>query len=448
MEDLYLNDIVNYYFKKLWIIVLITIVFIVGGLTYSFKIKTPMYKSTTSVILASGQTITQSDLTLYQKLINTYTQIAKSRNVLNNTISNLNLTYNYNQLKDNVTVSAVSDTEIINISVIDKSPTLAKKIADSIANNFKDEVASIYNLTNISILDESVVAQTPYNYNILKDTIIYVALGLFIGFVYVFLRYYFDRNIKSKEEVESRVNLPIMGSIRDFSKELKNIKSKDTVLLDSHPKASFVEDIKTLRTNLDFLSMDDSKIKKLLITSSIPGEGKSFVSSNLAISHALNNKKVLLIDCDLRKGIVHKKFNVKNIGLSNLIAKNDISNIHSYINHTHIENLDVITRGIVPPNPSELLNSNIFKTILNELEKEYDFIILDGTPITNLPDSLVVSGLVDKTVVVATIGYTPADLLSNTIKSLKNVNAPLAGVIINKIPMTKNGYYYYNYKYE
>jgi capsular polysaccharide biosynthesis protein len=202
MEDLYLNDIVNYYFKKLWIIVLITIVFIVGGLTYSFKIKTPMYKSTTSVILASGQTITQSDLTLYQKLINTYTQIAKSRNVLNNTISNLNLTYNYNQLKDNVTVSAVSDTEIINISVVDKSPTLAKKIADSIANNFKDEVASIYNLTNISILDESVVAQTPYNYNILKDTIIYVALGLFIGFVYVFLRYYFDRNIKSKEEVE------------------------------------------------------------------------------------------------------------------------------------------------------------------------------------------------------------------------------------------------------
>ncbi len=240
MEDLYLNDIVNYYFKKLWIIVLISIVCIVGGLTYSFKIKTPMYKSTTSVILASGQTITQSDLTLYQKLINTYTQIAKSRNVLNNTISNLNLNYNYNQLKDNVTVSAVSDTEIINISVVDKSPTLAKKIADSIANNFKDEVASIYNLTNISILDESVVAQTPYNYNILKDTIIYVALGLFIGFVYVFLRYYFDRNIKSKEEVESRVNLPIMGSIRDFSKELKNIKSKDSVLLDSHPKASFV----------------------------------------------------------------------------------------------------------------------------------------------------------------------------------------------------------------
>ena len=447
MEDLYLNDIVNYYFKKLWIIVLITIVFIVGGLTYSFKLKTPLYKSTTSVILASGQTITQSDLTLYQKLINTYTQIAKSRNVLNNTIKSLSLNYNYGELKDNVTVTAVSDTEIINISVVDKSPTLAKKIADSIALNFKDEVASIYNLTNISILDESVVATSPYNYNILKDTVIYIALGLFVGFVYVFLRYYFDRNIKSKEEVESRVNLPIMGSIRDFSKD-KKINNKTSVLLDSYPKASFVEDIKTLRTNLDFLSMDEKKVKKLLITSSIPGEGKSFVSSNLAISYALNNKKVLLIDCDLRKGIVHKKFNVKNIGLSNLIAKGDIDNIHSYINHTHIENLDVITRGIVPPNPSELLNSNIFKTILSELEKEYDFIILDGTPITNLPDSLVVSGLVDKTVVVATIGYTPADLLSNTIKSLENVNAPLAGVIINKIPMTKNGYYYYNYKYE
>ena len=302
-------------------------------------------------------------------------------------------------------------------------------------------------LTIIFIVGASICALSIILLPILKDTVIYIALGLFVGFVYVFLRYYFDRNIKSKEEVESRVNLPIMGSIRDFSKD-KKINNKTSVLLDSYPKASFVEDIKTLRTNLDFLSMDEKKVKKLLITSSIPGEGKSFVSSNLAISYALNNKKVLLIDCDLRKGIVHKKFNVKNIGLSNLIAKGDIDNIHSYINHTHIENLDVITRGIVPPNPSELLNSNIFKTILSELEKEYDFIILDGTPITNLPDSLVVSGLVDKTVVVATIGYTPADLLSNTIKSLENVNAPLAGVIINKIPMTKNGYYYYNYKYE
>ena len=155
-----------------------------------------------------------------------------------------------------------------------------------------------------------------------------------------------------------------------------------------------------------------------------------------------------MLDCDLRKGIAHKKFNLKNIGLSNLIAKNDINNIDSYINSTHIEGLDVITRGIVPPNPSELLNSNIFKNILNELQKRYDFIILDGTPITNLPDSLVVSGLVDKTVVIASIDYTPIDLLTNTIKSLEKVKAPVAGIIVNKIPISKNGYYYSSYKYE
>lgn len=447
MEELYINDILNYYFKKLWVIVLITIIVIIGGLTYSFKIKTPMYKSTTSVILASGQTITQSDLTLYQKLINTYTQIAKSKNVLNNTISDLNLNYTYNKLKENVTVSALSDTEIINISVVDENASLAKQISDSIANNFKNEVADIYNLTNIAILDKAEVSNTPYNYNILKDTIIYVAAGLFIGILYVFLRYYFDRNIKSKEEVEARINIPVMGSIRDVQKELKKIPNKDVILMDNHPKAGFVEDIKTIRTNLDFLSMD-KKVKKLLVTSSIPGEGKSFVSSNLAISFAQSDKKVLIIDCDLRKGVMHKKFNLKNIGLSNLIAKNDIDKIDTYINNTHIENLDVMTRGIVPPNPSELLNSNIFKTILKELEEKYDFIILDGTPITNLPDSLVVSGLVDKTLVIASIGYTPIDLLNNTIKSLEKVNASLAGVIINKVPISKNGYYYSSYKYE
>ena len=180
----------------------------------------------------------------------------------------------------------------------------------------------------------------------------------------------------------------------------------------------------------------------------IASKGKSFVSSNLAISFAQNNKKVLLIDCDLRKGVVHKKFNIKNIGLSNLIAKNDLDNISSYINSTHIENLSVMTRGIVPPNPSELLSSSIFASVLKLLEPFYDIIILDGTPITNLPDSLIVSGYADKTLIVSTIGYTPMELLENTKKSLENVNASLAGVIINKVPVSKGGYYYSAYKYE
>lgn len=447
MKEIDVQDVLSYFAKKTWVIGSITILTVLIGLFYSIAIKTPMYKSTTSVILASNQTITQSDLTLYQKLINTYTKIVTSKNVLNDTIKDLNLKYDYEELRKNVSVNAVTDTEIINIAVVDESAQMAKSISDAIAKNFKDEVVEIYNLTNVSILDRAEIADIPYNHNILKEAIIYFAAGIVLGFGAVFLRFYFDKNIKTKEEVEEKIQLPIMGSVRDCDKDIKNVANKDKILLSDHPKAGFVEDIKTIRTNLDFSSLD-KKVKKILITSSIPGEGKSFISSNLAISFAQNNKKVLLIDCDLRKGVVHKKFNMKNIGLSNLIAKNDLDNISSYVNHTQVENLDVMTRGIVPPNPSELLNSSIFEAVLKLLEPFYDIIILDGTPITNLPDSLVVSKFADKTLVVSTIGYTPIDLLENTKKSLDNVNADIAGVIVNKVPVSRGGYYYSAYKYE
>ena len=445
MEELNLNEIFKYFVKKVWVIVAFTVVILVGGIIYSTSIKTPLYKSTTSVILASDQTITQSDLTLYQKLVNTYTQIVTSKNVINDTIKDLKLTYSYDELKKQVSVSAVTDTEIIKIAVSNKDPQLAKTISDSIASNFKDEVQEIYNLTNVSILDKAEIANDPYNYNLVKEIIIYTVAGILVGCLYLFLRFYFDKRVKSKDEVETKIKLPIMGSVRDCNKEIKNIVDKESILISNHPRAQFGEDIKTLRTNIDFSSID-KKVKKILITSSIPGEGKSFISSNIAISFAQNNKKVLLIDCDLRKGVVHKKFNIKNVGLSQLIVKND--NVNNYINKTNIDNLDVITRGIVPVNPSELLNSRVFKHILEQLEPLYDYIILDGTPITNLPDSLIVSGLVDKTLIVSTIGYTPIDLLENTKKSLENVNAPIAGVIVNKVPVHKGGYYYSSYKYE
>ena len=176
MEELNVNEILKYFGKKAWVIGTITILTALIGLIYSIGIKKPMYKSTTSVILASNQTITQSDLTLYQKLINTYTQIVTSKNVLNDTISDLNLSYNYNQLKSHVSVNAVSDTEIINITVTDENAQMAKNISDTIANNFKEEVINIYNLTNVSILDKAEVSNTPYNYNIAKETAIYFVL--------------------------------------------------------------------------------------------------------------------------------------------------------------------------------------------------------------------------------------------------------------------------------
>ena len=216
------------------------------------------------------------------------------------------------------------------------------------------------------------------------------------------------------------------------------------MLVDKKPNAATSECIRTLRTNLQFSAIDE-EFKTILVTSSLPSEGKSFISANLAISFAQTGKKVLIIDCDLRKGRQHKIFSVsgKN-GLSNLLI-NDITNCAEYILPTKIKNVSIMPRGVVPPNPSELLNSRKNAALIDLLKKHFDIVILDGAPINGLSDSLILSTYVDKVLLVGCINNTTKTELKNTKKALLNVNANLAGCIANNLVATKGGYgkYYY-----
>ena len=222
---------------------------------------------------------------------------------------------------------------------------------------------------------------------------------------------------------------------------------KNELIVKNKPKSIISEDIRTIRTNLEFL-LTDNESKTFMITSSVPGEGKSFISSNLAVAFAQYDKKVLIIDCDMRLGRTHKIFELSNKnGLSNLIAKydEDETALEEYIQKTEVKNLYVLPRGVVPPNPSELLSSKRFEVILKKLQKIFDYIILDSVPTNGLPDALVLSKLVDKTLIVSKYGYTDIADLEATKKALENVNANIAGVVINKVPKTRSKYgnYYY-----
>jgi len=226
------------------------------------------------------------------------------------------------------------------------------------------------------------------------------------------------------------------------------MKDNQELVIYNKPKSNVSEDIRTIRTNLQFTSSDeDSKV--ILITSSIPGEGKSFVSSNLATAFALNNEKTLLIDSDLRLGRIHKIFNVSNKdGLSNLLVEQDVTDCGNYIKKTGIDNLYVITRGTVPPNPSELLNSSNTRKLIEFLKGEFDHIIFDGVPVNGLPDSLILAGIVDRVIIVASAGYTKTDDLNDTKKALEKIDANIAGVVLNKTNKVKRGKYsnyYYGY---
>ncbi len=218
------------------------------------------------------------------------------------------------------------------------------------------------------------------------------------------------------------------------------------LLVNYNPKSSFSESIKTVRTNLQF-SLVNSNIKVILLTSPEPGDGKSFISANLAAAFAQENKKVLLIDSDLRKGRQHRVFKVKNDrskGYSNLIlSSKDEATINSFIIHTDVKNLDLLTTGAMPPNPSELLASTNNKELMDKLREMYDIIILDCAPVLGLNDTLVMTKLSDVNEVVVTNRKTKMEALEQVKKNFLMANAKVNGVILNKVKQKDISYYGY-----
>ena len=219
------------------------------------------------------------------------------------------------------------------------------------------------------------------------------------------------------------------------------------LIVATNPKSSIAEAIKTIRTNLQFSSVDD-KVKSILVTSSFSGEGKSFVTANLAVAFAQAGTKVLIVDCDLRRGRQHNIFHVENLeGLSNLLIDDVEKKYKHYIKKTRYENIYVLPMGIVPPNPSELLASDKHKQLVEILAKNYDLVIYDGVPVGGLTDSIIMADLVDKVVIVSAYKQTPIELLNNTKKNLEKFSDKIAGVVLNKYPATKD-HYYSNYYYK
>ena len=315
-------------------------------------------------------------------------------------------------------------------------------MANEIATVFETEVKKIYNINNVSIIDKALVPNKPSNDNVIRDGV----LAIIIGFVFmsgiIFVVFYFDDTLRDTDSMESELGLPVIAKV------FKDPNGLD-LIVDKKPNASASESIRTLRTNLQFASVD-SELRTLLVTSSLPGEGKSFVSANLAISFAQAGKKTLLIDCDLRKGRQHKMFKIAGKkGLSNLLI-NDITEYPEYIVETKIENLYLLPRGVYPPNPSELLNSKKNQHLLALLKQHFDVIILDGAPITGLSDSLILSSMVDKVLLVTSVNHTPKTEVLTTKKDLENVGSNIAGVVANNVSARKGRYgsYYYYYGYD
>ena len=233
MEELDLKEIFNIFWSRKIQIIIIVLIFVVIGAIYSYKFVTPEYKSATTLVLATAdnkkksdekksdsEAITQTDLTLNSNLVSTYSELIKSKTILREVLNNLDLnSIDENELRDDISVTAVDDTEIIEIAVASKSPSYASRIANEIAKVFSDKVAEIYNIDNVQVVDKAEKSTIPYNINHLRDLIIFAFVGLIVAIIKALLSNLLDNTIKNEEDIEKATGLLVLAQVPDFEIE-------------------------------------------------------------------------------------------------------------------------------------------------------------------------------------------------------------------------------------
>lgn len=220
MDTIDLKDLFDYYKSKLGVVILFVALVGILGCLYGLFIQKPMYKSTTSIVLISeakdNSQLTYNDVSVNQNLVSTYSEIVKSKRVLGQVINNLNLNYTYGALSDNIEVSSVTGTQIIKITVTDENSKTAMKVANEIGKVFAKEIPELYNISNVNILDTAEVAPSAYNVNITKQSAIFLLAGLVLGLGVVFVMYYFDRSVKNASQIEDKLKLPVLATVREY----------------------------------------------------------------------------------------------------------------------------------------------------------------------------------------------------------------------------------------
>ncbi len=325
----------------------------------------------------------------------------------------------------------------IQLGILQRKVDTNRYLYDALIKKMKESgITERSQAVNVWVIEKAQLPKDPAKPRKKRNILMGLILGLLGGVGLAFFLEYLDNTVKTPEDVEEKFNIPVISTI-DFLKDKKQTIIQN-VLEDS--SSLIAESFKGLRTSI-MLSSGDKPLKTLLISSITPGEGKSSVSACLAITTAQAGKKVLLIDADMRRPVQHKNFNLENTsGLSSFLA--GVSDVKGLELSTPIENLDIITAGPIPPNPSELLGSKRLITLISDASEIYDRIIIDTPPMASVTDPVIISQHVDGFIIVSWAGKTTYEILGNGIKKLKDADAPILGLVLNRFSAKKSGYYY------
>ncbi len=408
---------------------------------------TPVYSTSATLLINQTQvpgTVQYNDILTSERLTNTYAQLIKRDQIFSDVRTRLDLPLTTDQISSKISVSTISNTQLLRITVEDPSPKLAADIANTTATAFIDDNAnSLGRPGTVSVAEDARVPTSPSKPNIKLNTALAAMMGLLVVGCLVFVLEYLDDAVKPTDDTEAELGVTTLGVVRRLKPEKRLGRPAP---LANETSEAYLQ----LRTNVHFAGVG-TKLKTLVVTSSSPGEGKSTTAAGLAVVMAQAGERVIIVDTDLRRSTLHEIFQVPNsFGLTGLLLS-DVEDPSAALIDPGIKNLQVLPSGPLPPNPADLLMSSNMEHIMKRLSERADYVIFDSPPVLAVTDATILAGRTDGTILVAQAGATRKPALQRVIRDLEPTQARLVGLVINKVRPRGKGYYgygYYSYGYE
>lgn len=413
----------------------------------------PAYSAQTQLFVAIQSAGSVAELqqgnTFTQSRVQSYVETVKTPAVLQPAIDNLGLNETAAELASKVSATADLKTVLIKIDAVDSSPVQAAAIAQAVADSLVAAVAELESPNaggtspiKLSVVTPAVAPTEPSSPNTKRNLMIGLLLGLAAGAALAVARGTLDTKVRGEADLRRITEAPLLGGITyESDAETKPLLTQTAA---QSPRA---ESFRQIRTNLQFASVN-SKTKSILVTSSLPGEGKSTTATNLAIAMAQAGQRVVLVDADLRRPSVAEYLGLEgSAGLTTaLLGETDVE---ALLQPWGEDELYVLTAGQIPPNPSELLGSGAMHQLLRHLEQTFDAVIIDAPPLIPVTDASVLAQTVGGVVVVAGAAKIKTQDLERSISSLQLVEGNILGIVLNMLP-TKgaDAYAYSYYSYE
>lgn len=440
-------DIVDIAFilKRRWFLI-ITLVVISLGLALKRIAQQPTLYSAQATLMIRNNSFDDS-----KNLENmaTLLEIAKSKSITQRVVNKYGLHISPGALAAGINIYPIRNTEFIKLSYTGNDSTMTAAIANEVAIEFINRVEEILNRSNLKILERAEIPKYPIKVNKIKILGIFSIIGLGLGVLVSIGLEIFNRKLRRSQEMEKILDTEVIGVIPDLKRFYPKKSVKRDIFFDNDSLKEVREPIRLIRTNINFIDMKENKV--IVFCSSIPKEGKTTIASNYALSEAIAGKKVLILDCDIKRPRIDKSYNItSNFGVVDLLKGN--KELDEIIIKDVRKNLDIIMGGKTIENTTELLLSKKFPKYLQELRKKYDLIVIDTPPLAVGTDGAIISQYSDGIVFIVSYDQVHKVELEFAKKILNTAKSKLYGLVINKVSNEgysygEYGYYSYNYTY-